>query len=286
MKHRLVKLQRGGLTNQQYFGTWGNRGKGNEIQSAIENGLSGLWNGLKWVGEKVWNADDYIEQGLAYAIGSIPGGEYSRDEIVQDVKNKQQAKDAGEPGYINLSGEYEFFPITGMPPALPGLPKNPSKEVVDAYNGLKKLRTTYAIRESQLRKINKLDDMPNTLTAKRYKEQENYYYKLINAKPAKTETTPVLSKRQKAEFKHTKGMATGDGRANNPGRPALREAQYDYFENMMRNDKNPAVQKIIRQYDLKKAKGMDPIILRARRKEMIYNYAKTHGYTWFTSLFE
>ena len=29
-------LQRGGLVNKQYSGTWGNRGQGNELQSALD----------------------------------------------------------------------------------------------------------------------------------------------------------------------------------------------------------------------------------------------------------
>lgn len=45
---------KGGLQPQSYSGSWGNRGQGNELQSAFENGLS-------WIGDKVINAGDYIK---------------------------------------------------------------------------------------------------------------------------------------------------------------------------------------------------------------------------------
>lgn len=56
--------QRGQLIPYKYSGTWGNRGQGNELQSAIENGLS-------WVGDKIINLDDYIEDAFNYGIISL-----------------------------------------------------------------------------------------------------------------------------------------------------------------------------------------------------------------------
>lgn len=48
---------RGGLVHHQESGTWGDRGQGNELQSAFENGLS-------WIGDKVVNFWDYLDKGL------------------------------------------------------------------------------------------------------------------------------------------------------------------------------------------------------------------------------
>ena len=53
---------KGGLQPQQYSGSWGDRGRGNELQSVLENGLS-------WVTDKVMNFGDYVDQGLSYVIG-------------------------------------------------------------------------------------------------------------------------------------------------------------------------------------------------------------------------
>lgn len=60
---------RGGLVYHQSSGSWGDRGQGNELQSALENGLTGMWNGVKWIGDKVFNAGDYIENGLIRLTG-------------------------------------------------------------------------------------------------------------------------------------------------------------------------------------------------------------------------
>jgi hypothetical protein len=42
------------LQTSRSSGTWGDRGKGNEIQSALEKGLS-------WIGDKFVNSEDYFE---------------------------------------------------------------------------------------------------------------------------------------------------------------------------------------------------------------------------------
>lgn len=87
--------------------TWGNRGQGNELQSALENGLS-------WIGDKVINGFDYLDQGLAYITGLIPGG-MTADEALQDKKREQLARNSGQAGYINHYGKYEHLPKVGMP---------------------------------------------------------------------------------------------------------------------------------------------------------------------------
>lgn len=261
---------KGGLQPQQYSGSWGDRGQGNELQSAFENGLS-------WIGDKVMNAGDYIDQGLAYFTGLLPGG-MTADESLQDTKLAQTAKNAGEPGYMDIYGEYQMFPNTGVAP-LPTPLKNPSPELSKMYEGLKKLRWNVQIRESQLRKAGQLDMIESTRTAKKYKEAEQAYLNAVeefkaNQPHMKRMTSDVvLTRKQDASFKRNKAAATGDGRANNQGRPVLKERQWDWVEEMMRKD--PKAAGTINRYEIKVAKGLDKKHLREARKKMLEEYAKS-----------
>lgn len=261
---------KGGLQPQQYSGSWGDRGQGNELQSAFENGLS-------WTADKVMNAGDYAEQGLSYLIGLIPGG-MTAEESLKDTKLSQAARSNGEPGYTNIYGEYRMFPIGGVAP-LPTLLKNPSPELSKMYEGLKKLRWNVQIRESQLRKTGQLDKIESTRTAKKYKEAEQAYLNAVeefkaNQPHMKRMTSDViLTKKQDASFKRNKAVATSDGRANNQGRPVLKERQWDWVEEMMRKD--PKASGAINRYDIKVAKGLDKKHLREARKKMLEEYAKS-----------
>ena len=55
------------------------------------------------------------------------------------------------------------------------------------------------------------------------------------------------------------------------------------MESIARNDKHPVVQKLLHQYDLKVAKGMDPALARQRRKEMLLEFAKFRNYSQFVT---
>lgn len=261
---------KGGLQPQQYSGSWGDRGQGNELQSAFENGLS-------WIGDKVINAGDYAEQGLAYLTGLIPGG-MTADESLQDTRLAQTARNAGEPGYMDIYGEYQMFPNAGVAP-LPTPLKNPSPELSKMYDGLRKLRWNVQIRESQLRKAGQLDKIESTRTAKKYKEAEQAYLNAVeefkaNQPHMKRMTNDViLTRKQDASFKRNKAAATGDGRANNQGRPILKERQWDWVEEMMRKD--PKAAGTLNRYDIKVAKGMDKKHLRDARKKMLEEYARS-----------
>ena len=261
---------RGGLQPQQYSGSWGDRGQGNELQSAFENGLS-------WVADKVVNAGDYIDQGISYLTGLIPGG-MTADESLQDTRLAQSAKNAGEPGYMDIYGEYQMFPNAGVAP-LPTPLKNPSPELSKMYDGLRKLRWNVQIRESQLRKAGQLDKIESTLTAKKYKDAEQAYLNAVeefkaNQPHMKRMTNDViLTRKQDASFKRNKAAATGDGRANNQGRPILKERQWDWVEEMMRKD--PKAAGTINRYEIKVAKGLDKKHLREARKKMLEEYAKS-----------
>lgn len=261
---------KGGLQPQQYSGSWGDRGQGNELQSAFENGLS-------WIGDKVMNAGDYAEQGLHYLAGLIPGG-MTAEESLEDTKLSQAARSNGEPGYTNIYGEYKMFPITGVAP-LPSPLKNPSPELSKMYDGLKKLRWNVQIRESQLRKVGQLDKIESTLTAKKYKEAEQEYLNAVEEFKAnqphlkKMQSDVILTRKQDTSFKRNKAVATNDGRANNQGRPIMKERQWQYVEEMMRKD--PKAESIVNRLDVKKAQGMDPKLWRQRRKEALEKYARS-----------
>lgn len=269
-KHQLGTVK-GGLQPQNYSGSWGNRGQGNELQSAFENGLS-------WIGDKVMNAGDYAEQGLAYLTGLIPGG-MTADESLQDTRLAQSARNTGEPGYTNVHGEYQMFPITGMPPALPALPKNASDDLINLYKGLVKQWRSYSARESQMKKAGLLDQLKNTRTVKRYEEKERAFNQAVEEFKAnqphlkKMKNDIILTRKQDASFKRNKAVATNDGRANNQGRPILKERQWDGVEEMMRKD--PKAVGILNRYDIKVAKGMDKKHLREARKKMLEEYAKS-----------
>lgn len=261
---------KGGLQPQQYSGSWGDRGQGNELQSAFENGLS-------WIGDKVMNAGDYIDQGLAYLTGLIPGG-MTADESLQDTRLAQSARNAGEPGYMDIYGEYQMFPNAGVAP-LPTPLKNPSPELSQMYDGLKKLRWNVQIRESQLRKAGQLDKIESTLTAKKYKDAEQAYLNAVEEFKANQPhmkrmiNDVILTRKQDASFKRNKAAATGDGRANNQGRPILKERQWDWVEEMMRKD--PKAASTLNRYDIKVAKGLEKKHLREARKKMLEEYAKS-----------
>ena len=262
---------KGGLQPQNYSGSWGDRGQGNELQSALENGLS-------WAADKVMNFGDYVDQGLSYVTGLLPGGQTS-EEAVQDTKLSQSARNAGEPGYMNTYREYQMFPMTGMPPALPALPKNASPELTDMYNGLVKQWRSYSARESQMKKDGILDKLKSTLTVKRYEEKEKAFNDAVEEFKAnqphlkRMQSDVTLTRKQDASFKRSKAAATGDGRANNQGRPVMKERQWQYVEEMMRKD--PKAASIINRLDIKKAQGMDPKLWRQRRKEALEKYARS-----------
>lgn len=260
---------RGGLQPQQYSGSWGDRGRGNELQSGFENMLS-------WIGDKIVNFGDYAEQGLSYFIGLLPGG-MTADEALEDTKLAQTARNAGEPGYTDIYGEYQMFPITGMPPALPALPKNASPELVDMFTGLEKQWRSYSARESQMKKAGLLDKLKSTLTVKRYEEKERAYnqaleeFKANQPRLKKMQNDVVLTKKQTAAHKGGKYMSSGDLRAANSGRP--REYQWNYVEEVMRKD--PKAAGVLNRYDRKVAKNLDKKHLREARKKMLEEYAKS-----------
>ena len=283
MRNKLIKkcqygTPRGGLVPHQESGSWGDRGQGNELQSALENGLTGVWNGVKWLGDKVFNAGDYIENGLIHLVGFIPGGVYTTEEMLE---NKRLAKEAGEGGnYYDVHGNLQMNPIMLKAPVLPTLPTNATPAMQALFNDLKRQRFNWQVRESQLRKIGKADTMESTGTAKVYRSLESELNKLIDsAKGHLNKTDDVkLSKKQNAQYKHSKYMASesqgkvGDLRTVNSGRPALKGRQWDEVERVLRTDSNPKAKTLVEHYDKKVAKGISKEALKVARQKMLEQY--------------
>lgn len=283
MRNKLIKkcqygTPRGGLVPHQESGSWGDRGQGNELQSALENGLTGMWNGVKWLGDKVFNAGDYIENGLIHLVGFIPGGVYTTEEMLE---NKRLAREAGEGGtYYDVHGNLQMNPVMLKAPVLPTLPTNATPAMQALFNDLKRQRFNWQVRESQLRKIGKADTMESTGTAKVYRSLESELNKLIDsAKGHLNKTDDVkLSKKQNAQYKHSKYMASesqgkvGDLRTVNSGRPALKGRQWDEVERVLRTDSNPKAKALLEQYDKKVAKGINKEALKTARQKMLEQY--------------
>ena len=283
MNKKLIKkcqygTPRGGLVPHQESGSWGDRGQGNEIQSALENGLTGIWNGVKWVGDKVLNAGDYIDDGLSYLTGFLPGNGLSPEEM---VANNTLSRNADENGiYYDINGNMQINPISLKAPMLPTMPANATPAMQALFNDLKRQRFNWQVRESQLRKIGKADTIESTGTAKVYRRLEAELNKLIDsAKGHLNKTDGVkLSKKQNAQYKHTKYMASesqgkvGDLRTVNSGRPALKGRQWDEVERVLRTDSNPKAKALLEQYDKKVAKGINKEALKVARKKMLEQY--------------
>lgn len=275
MKKLIKKCQygtpRGGLVPHQYSGTWGNRGQGNELQSAVENGLS-------WVGDKIINMGDYIEDGLDYLVGFLPGKGLSPDEMIANNKLAREANE-GEV-YYDVNGNMQIDPITLKAPLLPTLPTNATPAMQALFNDLKRQRVSWQVRESQLRKLGREAEIESTGTAKVYRSLEKALNDLINKSKGSTNNTDniKLDRKQNAQYKHTKYMASesegrvGDLRTMNSGRPALRGRQWDEVERFMRTDRDPKVISMLNQYDIKAAKGINHEALKQARMKMLQDY--------------
>lgn len=259
---------RGGLVNKSNSGSWGNRGKGNEFQSILENGL-----------DLIGNLGTYAEDWLSYLGGLLPGG-LTADEAVANTRLERMVPEGQY--YYDIEGNLKMKPIIGVAPTLPTLPNSASPGLIDIHNRLKKARWNWQIREGQLRKVNQADQIINTRTAKKYYDIESEYKNALEASkvPMKKYIDDTkLTKKQTAAFKAEKARATGDGRATNSGRSRIRAKQWDYVEEIMRKD--PKAAGVINRYDLKIAKGRDPKLVREYRKKMLTDYInKVNGFEW------
>lgn len=258
----IQKLQKGNILNKQYSGTWGNRGQGNELQSALETGAT-------WVVDKILNAGDYIDDTASYLVGLIPGGKYSANEMVENNRRSREAGSGQQ--WEDTQGELHINPTYAIP-ILPTLPANASKATIEAFNNLKRLRPSLAVRESQLKKTGLLHKLEETLPAKKYREAELAFKRTLEPVKKHTDPTP-LTRKQKMAYKAENARDKNDLRFFNAGRPSVKERQYDEIERMMRKD--PKAAGIVQRYDRKVAQGMDYKALRVARIKMLLDYIKT-----------
>ena len=258
----IQKLQKGNILNKQYSGTWGNRGQGNELQSALETGAT-------WVADKILNVGDYIDDTVAYLVGLIPGGKYSANEMVENNRRSREAGSGQQ--WEDTQGKLHVNPTYAIP-ILPTLPANASKATIEAFNNLKRLRPSLAVRESQLKKTGLLHKLEETLPAKKYREAELAFKRTLEPVKKHTDPTP-LTRKQKMAYKAENARDKNDLRFFNAGRPSVKERQYDEIERMMRKD--PKAAGIVQRYDRKVAQGMDYKALRVARIKMLLDYIKT-----------
>jgi hypothetical protein len=204
---------------------------------------------LSWVGDKIVNAGDYIENGLIRLVGFIPGGDLTTEEMLE---NKRLAEESGNQPYYDVRGNLQTNPIKLTAPVLPIMPANATPAMKALYADMKRARFNWQVRESQLRKVGKADMIESTGTAKVYRHLEKAWDDLVNKRKLSTKNSnEKLNKKQIAEFKANKYMASeaddtvGDLRTLNSGRPALKGRQWDEVERVLRTDSNPKAKALL-----------------------------------------
>ena len=290
MKKLIKKCQygtpRGGLVPHQESGSWGDRGQGNELESALENGLSAIWNGVKWVGDKIINAGDYVDRGLAYTVGLIPGGKTAKESLDDVIKEQNReiqyesiptlgGKTFELPYYIDDNGEKQYTDIvyTGTPPMLPALPANAPGSMIAIHNKMKKLIQSWRVGEKRYQALGMADAMANSKTAQRLNQLMQEFNEGLKAmgKSIKKVDDVKLHGKAEAAYKHTKAMAT-DMRSVNAGRPA-RKKYLNQIEDMLTADNTPFGNEIRYAIDKKTAMLKDPQAKVLAKEKLLKQYA-------------
>jgi hypothetical protein len=77
--------------------------------------------------------------------GMLPGGMNSEQMIAT-----QKAEREAQPGevYYDALGNTRIKPYTGVVPVLPSLPANAPSSLIKLHDNMKKLRSSWAVRES------------------------------------------------------------------------------------------------------------------------------------------
>lgn len=271
---------KGGLQPQQYSGTWGDRGQGNELQSALENGLS-------WVGDKVVNFWDYLDKGFDKGVSFIFGESQptERQLLVEQLTNNPNVTLVDS--YGNETPYSANVINTGVVPVLPKLVKNPTDEMLRAYNNMKRLRISWMNGE----RYSGADLPSSSKTVQRYNEWKKIYDDAVKIEQnnfKKVGEKVRLTKKQDASFKRNKAAATNDGRANNQGRPRVRGLQWKEVEKDLYKDQSSFAEKLKKSYAKKESKGtMDEKQLRQAKKEMLWKYINSrNGYDYLKKNYE
>lgn len=266
-KSLIPKHQLGGpiarLAQQKSSGSWGNRGEGNEGQSALENGLETT---VKFIGDI---------SGLTDVYNSIFNKE---DEVIPEIID-------GKPVY-----PLREQPIMGYPTLIPGLKGKPSEELVNffktewgpAYNSLASTKT-------RLKNLGRLEELTNSkpyIAFQKLNEQlkqmvteANRNFKTVllkgrrnaskgqtslsktitsNGMKAASDKAANLTKRQKMQHKVQTAATTGDMRVHNMGAGSKQQrAQWDEVNKTIQNTSSKLWAKIVKSQD-NLSKATDP----------------------------
>lgn len=157
------------LQTSRNSGTWGNRGKGNEIQSALEKGLS-------WIGDKFVNGADYLEDGFNYLVtaplAAVTGKTKEIPRVVDQMREQRH----------NMSQNYAMNPVFDLVSPIKGgwmlkglmkgspLEKQLSKAGTININGL----------QAYLNKASKLEqDVIGRILSSQFTGQKNIDYNAL-----------------------------------------------------------------------------------------------------------
>lgn len=248
------------LAQQKSSGSWGSRGQGNEGQSALENGLSWIW-------DKISNAEEYASRGLDWVIGAIDPTLTAEEAVESGIARREYES---VPHYEMMSVDGKVMPvITYLPPQggialLPTLVAGAPARVAEAHARLVPRWRSAAVRESQFKHglgSKKGTPLEQTKSWQAYqKALQEYKDELAYAGLSPSETRVITdvnkklkrdskqyqavvrkqdkeireTKKQKEATKRSKYMTNGDGRTiADVGRISKKE--YDLLDNYMSN---------------------------------------------------
>lgn len=295
-KSLIPKHQLGGpvarLAQQKSSGSWGNRGKGNEGQSALENGLS-------WVQDKISNAEEYASRGLDWAIGAIDPTMTADEAVEQGIARREYES---VPHYEMMSVDGKLMPvITYLPPQggiapLPTLATGAPARVAEAHARLMPKWRSAAVRESQFKHglgSKKGTPLEQTKSWQAYeKALQEYNDELVYAGLSPHETHVITdvnkrlkrdnkryqslvrkqdkeireTKKQKEATKRSKYMTTGDGR-NIADVGRISKKEYDLLDNYMKN--SPTLRKKLVKHE---ARIAEPAKSSIQQKQMLESW--------------
>lgn len=266
LKRKLIpKHQLGGpvarLSQQKSSGSWGNRGQGNELQSALENGLE---NTVKFIGDI---------SGLTNVYNSI----FNKNPELE-----------GQPEMINGQLVYELKePETSMgaPILIPGLKVAPTEQIKEVFGRWQKAYDSLAATKSRLLKLGRAAELTNSKPYLTFQQINKELQKLVNKanklsnskefkhlikKQQDTGQLGKLTNSSKTTYKGYVASATDDLRHLNAGRPATKQAM-NYVIDKARgwSNKSPAVVKALEKYDKKVAKGLNSDALTIAEQELV-----------------
>ncbi len=157
------------LQTSRGSGTWGDRGKGNELQSALEKGLS-------WIGDKFVNGADYLEDGFNYLVtaplAAVTGKTKEIPRVIDQMREQRHSMSqnyAMNPVFDLVSPIKGGWMLKGLMKGSP-LEKQLSKAGTISINGL----------QAHLNKASKLEqDVIGKILNTQFAGQKNIDYNAL-----------------------------------------------------------------------------------------------------------